>query len=158
VDHIHELINDITKKRASSIAISFVNGSLSESAFNSVCARFASKMEHANYKAYGVMNEGYRRLSQIAYHVETKKEAFELIGQAFGSVDFFFDALEEQRLALKSYAQSIMKQDIQSWFKGMFLLTISAQGKEWIRKFRLEYITTLEPCTYDQIESGTDTV
>lgn len=139
-DHVYQSVIDMTRKDSSpSIAISFVNGSLSKDAFDSTCARFASKMENANIEAYGVMNAGYKRLSQIAYHVETKTEAFELIGQAFGSVDFFFDALEDQRLALKSYAQSIMEQGIQSWFKGIFLLAVSAQAKGWARKFKLEY-------------------
>lgn len=101
-------------------------------------------MEHAEYNAYGIMNEGYRRLSQISHHVETKEEAFELIEQAFGSVDFFFVALEEQRLALKSYAQSIIEQGIQSWFKGIFLLAVASQAKEWARKFRDEYSIILE--------------
>ncbi len=144
-EDIRELIINIAEKRSSpSIAISFVNGSISEGAFDSICARFASKMEHANYDAYSIMNEGYRQLSQISYRVETKEEAFELIEQAFGSVDFFFAALEEQRLALKSYAQSIIEQGIQSWFKGIFLLAISAQAKEWARKFKCEYTAILE--------------
>jgi hypothetical protein len=47
------------------------------------------------------MNIGYRRLSEIAWQVYYKEDAFDLIGQAYGSVETFFELLEEQRVLLK---------------------------------------------------------
>jgi len=143
------------KKSSSSVVVAFVNGSISKDAFDSPCARFASNMEYTPFgKAYVVMNAGYKRLSEIAYHVETKNEAFLLVGQAFGSVELFFEALENQRLALRSYAQSLVENGGKHWLRGAFLMAVSKQAKGWARNLRLEYeLLNSEPTNQREIVS-----
>ena len=107
-----------------SLAISFVNNSISPNAFTNICARFAVDMEkNSSGKAYELMNTGYRRLSFIAYHVSTKEDVFALISQAFGSMQIFFHFIERERLSSKHTLKNALdKEDI---FEGI-ILSISA--------------------------------
>jgi hypothetical protein len=128
------------KESKSSIAVTFVNNSLTKDAFGSPCAKFALEMESRDPSgAFRAMNAGYRSLSQIAHPVNTKEDAFELIELAFGSIDLFFLMVENQRIALRYYARTIVDKGGKSWFEGSFLLTVCAWAKEWSRKFRQEY-------------------
>jgi hypothetical protein len=140
-DDIQDLVSSLMRKQfPSSIAMSFVNGSISPKTSNSPCSHFATYMETTKYgEPYRIMNQGYRRLSRIADHVQTDTEAFQFIEQAFGSVEFFFDALEKQRLALKAYAESLIAQGGKHWLHGVFLFAVSVQARGWGRKFRHEY-------------------
>lgn len=94
-------------KKSKSLAISFVNNSLSPHAFTSICSRFAYNLEKTgNCNAYRLMNRDYRELSKTARYVDSDKDAFELIAKAYGSMPAFFHLLEAQRLELKDYAKS----------------------------------------------------
>jgi hypothetical protein len=80
----------IWHKPKSSVAITFVNNSISSNAFTSVCTWFARNLEDSPYGgAYRLMNIGYRRLSEIARHICYVEDAFDLISQAYGSVETF---------------------------------------------------------------------
>jgi hypothetical protein len=126
------------KKPKSSVAIAFVNNSISPKAFTSVCARFGRKLEDSPYgEAYRLMNKGYRRLSEIAWHVCYEEDAFDLIGQAYGSVETFFKLLEEQRVALEAYANSCM--DRGSYMEGIFLVLVAKSAIGWGKRFKDEY-------------------
>jgi hypothetical protein len=128
----------IWHKPKSSVAIMFVNNSISSNAFTSVCARFARNLEDSPYgEAYRSMNKGYRRLSEIAWHVCYEEDAFDLIGQAYGSVEIFFELLEEQRVALEAYAHSRM--DRRRYMEGMILLLIAKKAIGWGKRFKDEY-------------------
>ncbi len=125
-------------KPKSSIAIAFVNNSISPNAFTSLCARFGRKLEDSPYgEAYRSMNKGYRRLSEIAWHVCYEEDAFDLIGQAYGSVETFFKLLEEQRLSLEAYAHSCM--DRRRYAEGMVLLLVAKSAIRWGKRFKDEY-------------------
>jgi len=149
-----EHLNSIVRKTDSSISVAFVNNSISKNAFSSPCARFSSHMEGIDFgSAYRSMNAGYRRLSEIAYPVATRREAFELVVKAFGSVEKFFKLLEEQRSALESYARSLIANGWFTCLKGLFLLQVAEQAKGWGRKFRLEYTSTssIYECRLDHV-------
>ncbi len=125
-------------KPKSSIAIAFVNNSISSNAFTSLCARFGRKLEDSPYGgAYRLMNKGYRRLSEIAWPVCYEEDAFDLIGEAYGSVDTFFKLLEEQRIALEAYAHSCM--DRRRYMEGMILLLVAKKAIGWGKRFKDEY-------------------
>jgi hypothetical protein len=125
-------------KPKSSVAITFVNNSISPNAFTSVCARFGRKLEDCPYgEAYRLMNKGYRRLSEIAWPVCYEEDAFDLIGQAYGSVETFFKLLEEQRIALDAYAHSCM--DRGRYMEGIFLLLVAKSAIGWGKRFKDEY-------------------
>jgi hypothetical protein len=131
------------RKTSPRIAVSFVNNALCDDALSSPCASFAINIENTDYgEAYYAMNAGYRSLRKIARVVNTKEEAFELIEQAFGSIDLFFVLLENQRIALRNYALSLAEKGGVSWLEGSFLLAVCALAKEWGRRFRLEYHET----------------
>jgi hypothetical protein len=122
----------------SSVSIAFVNNSISPNAFTSVCARFGRKLEDSPYgEAYRSMNKGYRRLSEIAWHVCYEEDAFDLIGQAYGSVETFFKLLEDQRLALNAYAHSCVHK--RRYIEGMFLLLVAKSAIGWGKRFKDEY-------------------
>ena len=125
-------------KPKSSVAIAFVNNSISPDAFTSVCSRFARNLEDSPYgEAYRSMNKGYRRLSEIAWHVCYEEDAFDLIGQAYGSVETFFELLEEQRVALEAYAHSYM--DTRRYIEGIVLLLVAKKAIGWGKRFKDEY-------------------
>jgi hypothetical protein len=125
-------------KPRSSVAIAFVNNSISSNAFTSLCARFARNLEDSPYgEAYRSMNEGYRRLSEIAWHVCYEEDAFDLIGQAYGSVETFFELLEEQRVALEAYAHSYM--DTRRYIEAIVLLLVAKKAIGWGKRFKDEY-------------------
>lgn len=135
-----ELLNTAGKSY-SSISVSFVNNSISKNAFSSPCARFSRYMEDTDFgNAYKSMNVGYKLLSEIAVPVTTRK-ASELIAKAFGSVEKFFKLLEEQHVALESYAYSLIAKGWYSCLEGFFLLQVTEQAKEWGRKFKFEYVS-----------------
>ena len=126
------------KKPKSSVAIAFVNNSISPNAFTSVCARFGRKLEDSLYdEAYRLMNKGYRRLSEIAWPVCYEEDAFDLIGQAYGSVEIFFELLEKQRVALDAYAHSCM--DTGKYMEGIFLVLIAKSAIGWGKRFKDEH-------------------
>ncbi len=128
----------IWHKPKSGIAIAFVNNSISPKAFTSVCARFGRKLEDSPYGGpYRSMNKGYRRLSEIAWHVCYEEDAFDLIGQAYVSVETFFKLLEEQRVALEAYAHSCM--DRRRYMEGMVLLLVAKSAIGWAKRFKDEY-------------------
>ena len=83
------------------------------------------------------MNKGYRRLSEIAWHVCYEEDAFDLISQAYGSVETFFELLEEQRVALKAYAHSCM--DRRRYIEGTILLLAAKNAIGWGKRFKDEY-------------------
>jgi hypothetical protein len=87
--------------------------------------------------AYRLMNKGYRRLSEIAWHVCYAEDAFDLIGQAYGSVETLFKLLEEQRIALEAYAHSCM--DSRRYMEGMILLLVARKAIGWGKRFKDEY-------------------
>jgi len=125
-------------KPKSRVAITFVNKSISPNAFTPVCARFAHNLEGSPYgKAYRLMNKGYRRLSEIAWHVCYDEDAFDLIGQAYGSVETFFELLEEQRIALEAYAHSCMNK--RRYLEGVVLLVAAKKAIGWGKRFKDEY-------------------
>lgn len=128
----------ITIKKRKNIAISFVNNSLSSKAFSSICFKFANDMEKSSYgKSYRLMNKGYRRLSEIAFPVSSCKTAFFLIGEAYGSIDRFFEILITQRNDLESYARSRLYK--QKYPEGLFLLIIAKMALRWGDQFFDEY-------------------
>jgi hypothetical protein len=145
---------DISKpKKSKSLAISFVNNSLSPHAFTSVCSRFAYDLEKTgNCDAYKLMNSGYRKLSRIACRVESDKDAFELIADAYGSVPAFFHLLEAQRLELEDYARSCMATG--KYIQGIFLLFIAKTAKKYGTGFREEYMTVLSVSNGTQYHRG----
>lgn len=101
-------------------------------------------MEDSEYgEPYRLMNEGYRRLSEIARHVSYEKEAFDLIGQAYGSVETFFELLENQRVALNAYAHSCMGK--RRYIEGVILLLAAKNAVGWGKKFKKEYINLDKP-------------
>jgi hypothetical protein len=105
-------------------------------------------MEDSEYgEPYRLMNEGYRRLSEIARHVSYEKEAFDLIGQAYGSVETFFELLENQRAALYSYAHSCMGK--RRYIEGVILLLAAKNAVGWGKKFKKEYINLDKPKDYE---------
>jgi len=127
----------ILHKPKSSVAITFVNNSISPNAFTSVCARFARNLQNSPYGgAYTLMNKGYRRLSEMAWHVCYEEDAFDLIGQAYGSVETFFELLEEQRVALEAYAHSCM--DRRRYVEGMILLLVAKKAIGLGKRFKDE--------------------
>jgi hypothetical protein len=129
-------------KKSKSLAISFVNNSLSPHAFTSVCSRFAYDLEKTgNCNAYKLMNSGYRELSRIACRIESDTDAFELIADAYGSVPTFFHLLEAQRLELEDYARSCMTTG--KYIQGIFLLFIAKSAKKYGIGFREEYVSML---------------
>jgi hypothetical protein len=83
------------------------------------------------------MNKGYRRLSEIAWHVCYEEDAFDLIGQAYGSVETFFELLEEQRVALEAYAHSYM--DTRRYIECIVLLLVAKKAIGWGKRFKDEY-------------------
>jgi hypothetical protein len=100
-----------------------------------VCTRFGRKLEDSPYgEAYRLMNKGYRRLSEIAWHVCYEEDAFDLIGQAYGSVETFFKLLEEQRNALDGYAHSSIERG-----RYMELLLVAKSAIGWGKRFKDEY-------------------
>jgi hypothetical protein len=126
------------KKPKSSVAIAFVNNSISPNAFTSVCARFGRKLEYSPYgEAYRLMNKGYKQLSEIAWPICYEEDAFDLIGQAYGSVETFFELLEKQRVALDAYAHSCM--DRGRFMEGIFLLLVAKSAIGWGKRFKDEY-------------------
>jgi len=126
----------IWHKPKSSVAITFVNNSISSNAFTSVCAWFARNLEDSPYgEPYGSMNEGYRRLSEIAWYVCYEEDAFDLI--AYGSVETFFGLLEEQRVALDAYTHSCM--DRRRYLEGIVLLLVAKKAIGWGKRFKDEY-------------------
>jgi hypothetical protein len=128
----------IWHKPKSSLAITFVNNSISPNASTSMCARFARNLEDSPYGgAYRLMNKGYRRLSEIAWHVCYEEDAFDLIGQAYGSLETFFESLEEQRVALEAYAHSCMNR--RRYMEGMILLLVAKKAIGWGKRFKDEY-------------------
>jgi hypothetical protein len=128
----------IWQKPKSRVAITFVNNSISSNTFTSVCARFAHNLEDSPYgEAYRLMNKGYRRLSEIAWHVCYEEDAIDLIGQAYGSVETFFELLEEQRVALEAYAHSCM--DRGRYLEGIILLLVAKKAIGWGKRFKEEY-------------------
>ena len=138
-----DYLNQIIGKTNTGISVSFVNNSISKNAFSSPCARFSSYMEGTDFgNAYRSMNAGYKRLSEKAQPVATRREAFELVVKAFGSADHFFKLLEEQRFALESYARSLIAEGWHTYLKGFFLLQVAKQAKGWGGKFRFEYSST----------------
>jgi hypothetical protein len=121
-----------------SSVITFVNNSISLNEFTSECAHFARNLEDSLYgEAYRSMNKGYRRLSEIAWHVCYEEDAFDLIGQAYGSVETFFELLEEQRITLEAYAHSCM--DRRRYLEGMILLLVAKKAIVWGKRFKDEY-------------------
>jgi hypothetical protein len=128
----------IWHKPKSSVALTFINNSISPNACTSVCARFACNLEDSPHGgAYRLMNIGYRRLSEIAWHVYYEEDAFDLIGQAYGSVETFFELLEEQRVALEAYAHSCM--DRGRYMEGIILLLVAIKAIGWGKRFKDEY-------------------
>lgn len=125
-------------KSSRSIAVSFVNYSMSPNAFTSMCAGLAKDIEKTPYgRSYSLMNLGYKRLSEIAWHVSSKESAFYLIGQAYGTVNFFFKLLEAQRMDLQNYAYSCLYK--QQYLKGLLLLLVAKISVRWGKKFLQEY-------------------
>jgi phage-related minor tail protein len=61
----------------------------------------------------------------------------DLIGQAYGSVETFFELLEKQRIALDVYAHSCM--DRGSSMEGIFLVLIAKSAIGWGKRFKDEY-------------------
>ena len=84
------------------------------------------------------MNKGYRRLSEISWHICYEEDAFDLIGQAYGSVERFFELLEEQRTALEAYAHSCINR--RRYLEGIVLLLIAKKAIGWGKRFKDEYI------------------
>ena len=114
----------------SSVAITFINNSISSNAFTSVCARFARNLEDSPHgRAYRLMNIGYRRLSEIAWNVYHTEDAFDLIDQAYGSIETFFELLEKQRVALESCAHSCI--DRRRYIEGIILLLVAKKAIGW---------------------------
>jgi hypothetical protein len=129
---------ELSKPKTKSLAISFVNNSLSPHAFTSICSRFAYNLENTgNCNAYRSMNSGYRKLSKIARHVNSEKDAFQCIAEAYGSVATFFHLLEAQRIELEDYAKSCMGAG--QYIQGIFLLFIARSAKKYGTRFREEY-------------------
>lgn len=123
-----------------SIAISFVNGSLSTSVFNSIGSSPVKDIEKTPYgNSYRLMNIGYHRLSEIAWHVSSKESAFFLIGQAFESINLFFRLLEAQRNDLESYSYACLYKE--QYPKGLLLLLVSKLAVRWQKRFLKEYET-----------------
>lgn len=124
-------------KKSKSLAIPFVNNSLSPHAFTSKCSRFAYNLEKtSNCNAYRLMNNGYRELSKIARYVNSDKDAFELIAKAYGSVPVFFHLLQAQRLELEDYAKSYIAAG--HYIQGIFLLFIAKSAKKYSTGFKEE--------------------
>jgi len=129
-------VSGMWHKPRSSVAITFVNNSIPSNAFTSVSARFARNLEDSPYgEPYGSMNEGYRRLSEIAWYVCYEEDAFDLI--AYGSVETFFGLLEEQRVALDAYTHSCM--DRRRYLEGIVLLLVAKKAIGWGKRFKDEY-------------------
>ena len=127
-------------KEPKGLAISFVNGSLSRDSFTSMCAVFAQNMgTYPNFKAYRLMNAGYRQLSDLAYPVKRNDEAFALIARAYGSVDYFFNLLEGQRQELQLYAKSCIGN--RKCIQGLFLMLVAKNAVIYGKKFRKEYLS-----------------
>jgi hypothetical protein len=136
--YIIKVLENMLHKHKPSLAITFVNNSVSSNAFTSVCARFAHNLEDSPYgEAYRLMNIGYKRLSKIAWHVSSSEDAFDLIRQAYGSVEVFFELLEEQRLALRAYAQSCITR--RKYMEGFILLYVAKKAIGWGTRFKGEY-------------------
>jgi hypothetical protein len=101
-----------------------------------------------NYDSYRLMNSGYRKLSKIAHLVDSNKDAFELIADAYGSVPTFFHLLEAQRLELEDYARSCLAAG--QYLQGLFLLFIAKNAKKYGTGFKEEYVSMLS--TEDAVE------
>ena len=76
-------------------------------------------------------------ISEIAWHVCYEEDAFDLIGQTYGSVETFFELLEEQRIALEVYAHLCM--DRRRYVEGMILLLVAKKAIGWGKRFKDEY-------------------
>jgi hypothetical protein len=87
------------------------------------------------------MDKGYNKLSTIAYRVKTTEEAFSLIEQAFGTVGRFFVILETQRVSLESYSIALIRK--RKYIDDLILLYVSKLAKNWGKKFKQEYISSL---------------
>ncbi|MGA9150227.1 MAG: hypothetical protein WBZ36_06600, partial [Candidatus Nitrosopolaris sp.] len=58
-------------------------------------------------------------------------------GQTYGSVETFFELLEEQRIALEVYAHLCM--DRRRYVEGMILLLVAKKAIGWGKRFKDEY-------------------
>jgi len=127
-------------KESKGLAISFVNSSLSQDSFTSLCAVFAQNMgTNPNFKAYRLMNVGYTKLSDLAYPVKQNDDAFALIARAYGSVDYFFYLLEAQRQELQLYANSCIGN--RKCMQGLFLMLVAKDAVIYGKRFRKEYLS-----------------
>lgn len=143
-----KMLGTLKPRKSKSLAVSFVNNSLSSHAFTSICSRFAYNLEKTgNCNAYRLMNNGYRELSRIGRLVDSEKDAFALIAKAYGSVPIFFCLLEAQRLELEDYARSCTAAG--KYIQGAFLMLMAKSAKKYGTGFREEYVNLL---------SGTHTV